>query len=247
MRLPIEDVLVDAVFRRYAPAGRMAKQFARGKLRHDPIYFALLRRGELPDVLRLLDLGCGQGLLLALLLEARELARAGRWPRDWPSPPSQLALRGIERWPAEVRRARIALGSEAVIEDVDLREAALGESSCITLIDVIHYLEPGAQGRLLARIRGALLPGGVLIMRVGDASARFRAVLTRAADHLGALVKGGRPGPLHQRSVAEWIAALESLGFSVRAEPMSAGTPFANAWLVARVDAVVLPYRSLGD
>jgi hypothetical protein len=34
--------------------------------------------------------------------------------------------------------------------------------------------------------------------------------------------------------VAQWRSALEALQFTVRAEPMSRGTPFANVLLVAR-------------
>jgi hypothetical protein len=34
--------------------------------------------------------------------------------------------------------------------------------------------------------------------------------------------------------VAQWRSALEALQFTVQAEPMSHGTPFANVLLVAR-------------
>jgi hypothetical protein len=46
-------------------------------------------------------------------------------------------------------------------------------------------------------------------------------------------VRGHRAPPTWGRSVAEWTAALQSLGFTVRDVPMSAGTPFANVLLVA--------------
>jgi SAM-dependent methyltransferase len=234
MRSPTERALIDAASRRYRAAGPVAQHFARGKLRHDPVYFALLRRGGLPDPLRLVDLGCGQGILLALLLEARSLMRAGRWPGDWPRPPSRLALRGIERWPAELRRARSALGAEAEIDGCDLRVAAIPACDVVTGIDVLHYLEPDAQEALLARIHRALAPGGELILRVSDGSAGLRGVLTRAADRLGAFTKGGRAGAMHVRPIREWLSALEKHGFEARAEPMSEGTPFANVWIVAR-------------
>ena len=81
------EPLVAAVERRFARSGSFAKYYARGKLRHDPVYFALLERGLVPDGARVLDLGCGQGLLLALLLEAGAAARAGRWPEGWAAAP----------------------------------------------------------------------------------------------------------------------------------------------------------------
>jgi hypothetical protein len=34
--------------------------------------------------------------------------------------------------------------------------------------------------------------------------------------------------------VAQWRAALQAIEFSVQAEPMSRGTPFANVLLAAR-------------
>jgi len=79
--------LFEAATRPYIGAGQYAWHFARGKLRHDPVFFSLLRRGLLPERGNLLDLGCGQGVLLSLIRAAQEQYRAGLWPRDWPAPP----------------------------------------------------------------------------------------------------------------------------------------------------------------
>ena len=43
------DALIDAASRPYLAAGRYAYYFARSKLRHDPIFFSLLRTGRIPD------------------------------------------------------------------------------------------------------------------------------------------------------------------------------------------------------
>src|SRR3954470_20173145 len=85
--------LFEAATRPYLAAGKHAWLFAKGKLRYDPVYFSLLRRGLLPQHGSLLDLGCGQGMFLSLLRAAKQ--HAGGWPDDWPSRPS-LALRGID-------------------------------------------------------------------------------------------------------------------------------------------------------
>lgn len=57
--------------------GRFAYHFARGKLGGDPVFLALLERGLLSDRARILDLGCGQGLLAAWLLAARRQFESG--------------------------------------------------------------------------------------------------------------------------------------------------------------------------
>jgi SAM-dependent methyltransferase len=228
------DALLDAAARRFAPAGRFAVGFARGKLRHDPVFAAVLRRGLVPDRARLLDLGCGQGAFLALLLAAEEQYRAGRWPADWPAPPLQPSLRGIEVLRADVQRARLALGGDAEIEEADLRVARILPSDVIVLLDVAHYLEPPAQDRLLAAVADALPPGGLFLMRVGDTAAGAAAFLTRVVDHLVTLARGAGLHRFHTRTIPQWVAALERLGFVVGTELQSAGTPFANVLLVAR-------------
>jgi len=241
LRTPARELL-DRAARRFAPAGLspsgvFTRLYAREKLRRDPIYFSLLQRGVIPDGARVLDLGCGQGLLLALLVAARDAARAGVWPSGWAPAPVVSSLRGIELDPGEVRRARLALGSEATVEEADLCDAKLPPSDVIALVDVIHYLRPAQQERLLASVAEALAPGGLLLLRICDAAAGLRAFLTRAGDHFGTLTKRGHLGRLHLRSAAEWIARLEALGLAVEAQPMSAGTPFANVLLAARKPA----------
>jgi SAM-dependent methyltransferase len=232
------DALARAVERRFARAGWFARYYARGKLRHDPIYFELLARGLVPDGARVLDLGCGQGILLAFLVEAEAAARAGRWPAGCALPPRKLELRGLELSPMEVRRARRALegegGPEADVAVADLADAKLPETDAIVAIDVVHYLAPPLQDDLLARVAAALAPGGVFLLRVCDADAGWRTRLTRLGDRLGTLSKLGRAGRLYLRSAAEWRARLEALGLATEASPMSAGPPFANVLLVAR-------------
>jgi len=226
--------LVDAIARRFAPAGTFTRLYARSKVARDPIYFSLLERGGIPDGARFLDLGCGQGLLLASLVAARDLARDGIWLSGWAAPPVLSSLRGIELDAAEARRARLALRGEATIDELDLCDAKLPASDVIALIDVIHYLPPAAQERLLAGVAEALAPGGLLLLRICDAADSLRAFLTRASDHFSTLTKRGALVRLHLRSAAEWIARLQALGLSVETQPMSQGTPFANVLLRAR-------------
>jgi SAM-dependent methyltransferase len=226
--------LLEAASRPYAGAGRYAWHFAQGKLRHDPIFIYLLRHGLLPDRGRLLDLGCGQGVLLSLLKAAKERYQAGLWPRDWPAPPLNLEVRGIELREDRVRAARRALGDGASVERCDLRDFEFPSCSVIVMLDVLHYLGAGDQQRVLEKAARSLEPDGVLLVREADAGAGFPFQVTKWCERIAEAGRGRLRNNLHFRSSEEWVAALGKLGLGVRLEPMSGGTPFANVLFVAR-------------
>lgn len=213
--------LVDRATQPYRAAGRFAYRFARGKLSGDPVFRHLLENALIPVGARVLDLGCGQGLLAALLATARA--------------PRVLDYRGIELMPRDVERARMALGAHCGVELGDVRNAALGTADVAVILDVLHYLPRADQDGLLARVRASLAPAGVLLLRVGDASAGLPFQVTLAVDRAVTLARGHGLARFHCRSVAQWGACLEALGFTVSAAPMSRGTPFANVLLVARL------------
>ena len=228
---------VDAASEPYRSAGHFAWHFARGKLRLDPVFPYLLREGLIAPGSHVLDIGCGQGLLASLLGSAALLAREGRWPAQWRDAPLGVRLTGIELMPRDVQRARAALetpGSGAKFVCGDMRHTAFpGGVDAVVILDVLHYISVAEQDAVLARVREALRGGGRLLLRVGDASARrgFRA--SQWVDAVVTFVRGHRVTPVFGRPLAAWIERLESLGFEVRSEPMSQGTPFANVLLVA--------------
>ena len=207
----------------YRKAGRFAWRFARGKLRGDPVFRHLLEAGLIADGAQLLDLGCGQGLLAALL-------RAAGAPRP-------ADYRGIELMDKDVARARRALGEDCGVIRGDIRTAAFGRADAVVVLDVLHYMPMADQDRVLARIRDALSPGGVLLLRVGDADGGLRFRVGNWVDWTVAFVRGHGATRFHCRSVAQWRRDLEGLGFAVQATPMSQGTPFANVLLVARLSS----------
>lgn len=230
--------LFEAATRPYARAGRYAWHFARGKLRHDPVFFSLLRRGLLPDRGWLVDLGCGHGILLSLLRAAREHFKARSWPRGWPSPPLNLDLRGIDVREERVQAARQALGGAAEVIQDDVRKAPLRPCTVIVIFDVLLYLDEAQQGRLLDRAAAALEPGGLLLLREADAGAGLAFQVTKWCERCAGALRGDLGQPLHYRSVLQWMAELAERGFAVEAEPMSEGTPFANVLYVARKGVV---------
>ncbi|HJX26594.1 MAG TPA: DUF2062 domain-containing protein [Thermoanaerobaculia bacterium] len=236
-KAPEVHTLLERTARRYLDSGMFHWEFVRGKLRYDPVYFSLLRAGALPEEGRLLDLGCGRGLLLALLTTAREQAEAGAYPKDWASPP-RLELHGIEGNPKIAKVAQQALGVDtpgARIEAADLRDVTtIPSARVILLLDVLHYLPATAQEGLLARIATALEPGGLLLIRDADAAGGWRFTATRIQERVSALARGHWRQRFHYRSQREWMEMLERLGLAASAEPMAQGTPYSNVLIAGR-------------
>ena len=224
--------LLDAAAGRYEGAGRFQRGFARGKLRHDPMFPALLRLGCLPDRGLLADLGCGRGLLLALITAARGQFERGAWPAGWPPPPSRLALQGYEIDAVHAGVARKALDGEARIHLQDVRDAVLPRCTAVALLDVLFYLGADEQRRVLQRAVDALEPGGTILLREADATDGISFQVTRLAERALQAMRGRPFRRLHYRGAREWTALLESLGLSVRPVPMSEGTPFGNVLFI---------------
>ena len=231
---PSFSSLADAAARPYIPTGTYPWHFARGKLRRDPVFRHLLGQRLIPDSGRLLDLGCGYGVLMALLLAARACHVRGDWPTRWPAPPLNLDLRGLELRQDRAQAAQQALQGRARVDQGDIRHTELPPSAVIVILDVLLYLDNGEQRAVLARAVHALQPGGVLLLREADAAAGWSFQVTRWSARLADLRQGGLRRALHYRSAAHWTVLLQGLGLAVRAQPMSAGTPFSNVLFVAR-------------
>jgi uncharacterized protein (DUF2062 family) len=225
--------LIEAASARYLAVGLGAWEFARNKLRHDPVYLALLRDGALPSEGRLVDLGCGHGLTLSLLIAAREQYAAGDWPAGWPAPPANLDLAGLELRPRAVRRGREALGSAATIEERDLSGGGLPPARAFVIFDVLHLMPREAQERLLSACAGALEPGGVLVVREADAAGGWRFQVIRITNRIVGALHGKPFRTFCFRTRDEWRAALAARGFDVREAPAPTSGLLANFTLYA--------------
>lgn len=227
--------LVDAASAPYRAHGQFAWHFARGKLGMDPVFPHMLQHGLIAPKARVLDIGCGQGLLASLLRAAHARAERGQWPAGWASAPVDARVHGIELMPRDVARAQAALGGSAEFVCGDMRHAPFPPVDAVVILDVLHYISIHEQNEVLRRVRRALPAGGVLLLRIGDAAARRGFAISQWVDRLVTRVRGHRVTPVYGRTLAVWVAQLESLGFDVHSQPMSKGTPFANVLLTARV------------
>lgn len=230
--------LLDAASAHYRVAGRFALHFARNKLKYDPAYRTLLAHGLLRSRARVLDLGCGQGLLAAWLLTAQAHHAAGSpWPAAWPAPPALRTYRGLDINPHEVLRAQRSLGGMQEgfsFEQADIRNAEYGEADAVVMLDVLHYLQPAAQEQVLRRVRAALAPEGLLLLRIGDAAGGVGHHLGRALDQTVALARHGRWIAPACRALADWQQLLGHCGFSSRAVPLGTRGAFVNVMLQAQ-------------
>ena len=225
--------LVDAAGAPYRRAGHFAWHFARGKLARNPVFRSLLERGDLAAASRVVDIGCGQGLLASLL---QACSNAQRWPSAWGAVPQATEYLGIELMPRDVKRARSALHSIALAPRFacgDMRQAALPACDRVVILDVLHYVPHHAQAALLTRVRDALAPHGRLLLRVGDAGDRRAFATSQWIDRVVTYTREHRVAPTWCRTRTKWVALLRGLGFAVEALPMSRGTPFANVLRVA--------------
>lgn len=217
---------------RYVLTSITAWEFARGKLRGDPLYRAALETCRLRSGGTLVDVGCGQGLMLALLVEAAAAWRAGEWPPAVPAPPVFDSIVGIELRPRVAAIAREALGADATIVEADARRRMPERSSVVCFFDVLHMMPGEDQEQLLTAAFNALDPDGMILVRETDAAAGSGFTAVRAGNRLKAIMTGNWRQVFHFRPAAEWTALFERHGFHVSRSATGEGTPFANELFV---------------
>jgi len=214
---PFELAALRTVARfRAAGGSRSTPYYVKAKLRGDPATRALDLRRPLGDVL---DLGCGHGHLALFLLESG--AATSVVGRDWDA--------------AKIARAKAAAeGANAVFLCEDLRGGDPDPATTVLLIDVLHYLDKGAQDALLLRAAQFVREGGRLFVR--DASLGFgaRSFATALVERISRAVRWHRGERIALRDVAkELVPQLEAVGMTCEVEPCWKGTPFSNVLLVA--------------
>jgi uncharacterized protein (DUF2062 family) len=217
---------------RYVSTSITAWEFARGKLRGDPLYRTVLETCRMRSGGTLVDVGCGQGLMLALLAECAAAWRTGTWPSSLPAPPLFDSIVGIELRPRVAAIAREALGKDAAIVEADARLTMPDRSNVVFFFDVLHLMPAADQERLLEAATAKLGSGGSILVREPDASAGWGFTAVRVGNMLKAFAVGNWRQVFHFRSAAEWTSLFERHGFQVEKNATGEGTPFANVLFV---------------
>jgi len=201
----------------YRSCGQFPFYFAKGKLKYDPIMTDLLVLGCLSrksaSAARLLDLGCGQGLLFAMLDASARIAPESKVAASSPAAPPIAFARGFDAARSNVRwgqsmlanRAQPHLDAEIVVADI--RTVDLPVCDIVVAIDVLHYMPYADQESLLRKVAAALALGGRLVLLVPRrAAGSARAIppgLSRApvTGRVAAAGMGDRHGAVAHGSV----------------------------------------------
>lgn len=229
----IPSSLLDAATAPYRRGGLFTYYFARGKLSRDPVFAFLLQHGLVGKNAEVVDIGCGQGLLAALLTAA---STATSWPQAWLAAQPLKSYFGVDLMQTDITRATEALGQlspRVRFAQGDMCECAVPACDVVVILDVLHYVPIEAQNALIDRVIAALRANGRLLLRIGDERGGFGFAVSQWVDRVVTRVRGHRVTPTFCRPLSEWVLLLQGKGLNVQAIPMHQGTPFANILLRA--------------
>lgn len=152
----------------YVDAPPVARLFQRLRPRICPLEAVVAR---VPPGARVLDIGCGSGLLLALL------AADGRLGAGVGIDSSARALAVAERM-----RARLPDPACVRLERRDAGDLPAGPFDVVALIDVLHHVPPARQRDAVLAAATRVAPGGLLLVKDISPRPRWRALMNRLHD-----------------------------------------------------------------
>lgn len=210
-RLVVYDTRAGVSQEKYVETKIDVDRATRRNRAHRQTYAFICKHAHPPG--RLLDLGCGDGIVLAL-------AREDGWD-----------VHGVELFPEQVQLVRDALGLPVDTADIESYQGTPASWDVIVLTHVLEHL-PDPVGAL-RKIHMLLKPGGVAVLEfpnIDAFDARLRRFLTR-------LHVGGRryrrdyvPGHVQEFCRASFEFALRQAGLTLEQWQTYAVNP-AKYWL----------------
>jgi SAM-dependent methyltransferase len=191
--------------------------YARGKLATDPLYPAVRRALGERDVVPLLDIGCGMGVLAFYLRIT-----------GWKGP-----IRGLDYDARKIETAnRLAPGfpGEQRFECADAMQGLPDHLGHVTILDILQYFPKPDRTRLLEEAARRVAPGSMLVLRTGLAAPGWRFRVTRFMDHVAKVANWMKSPPLHYPTASEIESLLRGAGLEGSLVPLWGRTPFNN-WL----------------
>ncbi len=198
---------------RYVAAGTANRAYVSTKLATDPLVRDLARLAPLGEVV---DLGCGRGQLVLALVDAGAVT----------------SVRGFDSDGRKVAIAQAAGGTDGEFVVADVRSLDLPAADTILLIDVLHYLTLDEQDAVLRMSAAALRPGGRVVVRELDGSARGYSLLGRLAERVAMVTGYNRGRVLTVRPIAEIVRVLEAEGLDGSHLVGDGGSLLGNAIVV---------------
>ena len=167
---------------------------------------------HLPERGRIVDVGCGHGVLT--LLAARERPQAEVVGCDVDEPRIALARR---------------IAHDAGIENVRFEVAGAGEAplegaSAIVCVDVMYLLDENAQEQLVRRAARALVSGGRLLVKEMAARPRWKHAWNVAQETVAVKVAGWTVGErFHFRDEEGFASLMRAHGLSPQIVRLDSG------------------------
>lgn len=210
-------------------SSRWLRGYVGSKLRSDPVFptaYEILRSSAEP----ILDVGCGVGLL-AFYLRARGVNNA---------------ITGIDIDERKISRAACVAEQHHVPAVQFVTRDVAGDlppfSGNVVVFDLLHYLGPTEQQRLLLELAARVAPDASLLLRdcPRDRSMRFRA--TYAAEIFAQTISWNWRAPLHFPTLHSINAAFSEIEFTRDVVPAWGHTPFNNRlFIFRRLDSGAAP------
>jgi len=194
---------------------RWLRGYIAGKLSFDPVFkaawkFIILRRQTVVDI------GCGLGLL------GISMRAAGLTERYLGS--------DVSAW--KINKAKEAMryfGFESVGFEVrDALEVAIPQGATVCMFDVLHYLPPAQQKKMLERLADAAAEGSLLFLRTTFKESGWRYWITLLEEWWTRATGWIRGGAVNFPSRSELVGIFESRGLTVSVSPLWGKTPFGS-------------------
>ena len=199
---------------------RSLRSYVYWKVRTDPAYHAVIE--HLRDDRKILDLGCGVGVLPFFLREHGINA----------------PIIGVDHDERKIEAARRAATRYRNIDFIraDARDP-LPDGYNVIVLDVLQYFSDDDQRKILAHIAAAVPPNGVAIFRQGIHDKSWRRRVTIAVDAFARVSRWMRAEKLNFPTRDRLIEGFP--GFNVEIEPLWGRTPFNNYLFVFTRPATV--------